>query len=88
MEEDKELQDIIEMEFEYKKSCELHEQFTIKVIHRRLSFQNSCSHVETYIKDYINPLNSKAFHTYYCKRCNKYLYKKRNNESNKSNIIK
>ena len=76
MEEDKELQDIIEMEFEFKKSCELHEQFTSKVILKRLTFKSNCPHTETYIKDYINPLNNKAFHTYHCKRCNKYLYKK------------
>lgn len=74
MEEDKELLDMIEMEFEYKKACELHLQFETKVIMKRNVFQNNCPHTETYIKT-ITCFVGQGMHDNvdrcYCKRCKK-----------------
>lgn len=74
MEEDKELQDMIEMEFEYKKACELHRQFENKVILKRNAFRDNCPHPETrseMVLCYVGQGMQENVECFYCKRCKK-----------------
>lgn len=73
IEEDKELQEMQQMEICYKKACELHRQYETQVIMRRLQFQKNCTHLESIWHKYEDVLTGETVTTEHCKRCKKLI---------------
>ena len=74
--DDKELEEMQQMEIAYKKACELHLQYEKFVILKRLSFQGNCPHTETRteVKEiFVTDLGSLDRRLLYCKRCGKLI---------------
>lgn len=73
--DDKELEEMQQMEIAYKKACELHLQYEKFVILKRLSFQKNCSHEETKMSDYTCLITRKEYNLHHCTRCGKFIKK-------------